>query len=118
MFFAFLSSVCSMSFADTSICVAVSSIRQSATDRNSISLGVLPYIRPIAAASLNKSRLAARKGLQILAVCQDLASQVPQNKIRVLSRKPVRIELCCAWLQGGLRFNEGLIEHLPVFANK
>ena len=61
---------------------------------------------------------ASRKGFQVLAVRQNLASQVLQNEIRVLFREPVGIELRGAGVQAGLRVNKGLSKHLPVFANQ
>ena len=68
-------------------------MRQSATARHNISLGVFAYHRAICAASLSMPLLASRKGVQVLAVRQNLASQVLQNEFSVLFREPVGIEL-------------------------
>jgi hypothetical protein len=63
-------------------------------------------------------RFASRKGLQVLAVCQNLASQVLQDEFGVLSREPVGIELRRTRIQGRLGIDEGVIEHLPVLADQ
>jgi hypothetical protein len=93
-------------------------MRQSATARHNISLGVFAYKRAICAAARRMSLFAWTKGVQVLAVCQNLASQVLQNEFSVLFRKPVGIELRQTRIKGRLRVNESLIEHLLVFADK
>jgi hypothetical protein len=61
---------------------------------------------------------ASTKGLQVLAVRQDLASQVLQNEFSVLFREPVGIELSGTRIKGRLGIHESLLEHLLVFADQ